>query len=240
MHKNVIDSKRTGKLISSCRKEKGLTQRELANILHVSDRTVSKWETGAGFPDVSLLADLAEVLDLSLSELLEGEKSDIAADESKMAISESEMREAMTSVGIYLKQNVRKMRCRVIAAVLLGIITVSGAYCLIQHMGENRILFPPDIQCEVLQKDQDFEIDLIIDRANSGVYDYVCAYEIDRYGNTALVERDQWQSYTDCVPKEIYRKLKAMQEAKLILRHVSPHGCPMVCCMYCRITAAKI
>ena len=57
-----MDREKTGGLIASARKERGLTQKELAAQLHVSDRAVSKWERGAGFPDVSLLEPLADAL----------------------------------------------------------------------------------------------------------------------------------------------------------------------------------
>ena len=69
-----MDSKKTGVLISTLRKEKGMTQKELADLLHVSDRTVSKWERGAGFPDVSLMMKLADTLGISVNELLQGER----------------------------------------------------------------------------------------------------------------------------------------------------------------------
>jgi len=70
-----MNYKRTGELILSIRKERGLTQKELAEELHISDRTVSKWERGIGFPDVSLLEPLAKSLDLSISEIVLGEKT---------------------------------------------------------------------------------------------------------------------------------------------------------------------
>ena len=70
-----MDRQKTGALIAQMRKERGLTQRELAEQLHISDRTVSKWERGAGFPDVSMLVPLAEALGLSVLELLQGEQS---------------------------------------------------------------------------------------------------------------------------------------------------------------------
>lgn len=69
-----MDNEKTGRLIAEARREKGLTQKALARTLHISDRTVSKWERGAGFPDVSLLADLAGALDLSVGELLAGRR----------------------------------------------------------------------------------------------------------------------------------------------------------------------
>lgn len=70
-----MDAVKTGEIISMARKEKGLTQKQLAEVLHISDRTVSKWERGAGFPDVALLEPLADALGLSVTSLLRGEKS---------------------------------------------------------------------------------------------------------------------------------------------------------------------
>ena len=63
-----------GKFIASLRKEKGLTQMMLADRLGISDKTVSKWERGAGLPDVSLMLPLCETLEISVNELLTGEK----------------------------------------------------------------------------------------------------------------------------------------------------------------------
>lgn len=68
-----MNPEKTGALIASLRRERGLTQRELAARLLVSDRTVSKWERGAGLPDVSLLGEVAEVFGVSIEVLLGGE-----------------------------------------------------------------------------------------------------------------------------------------------------------------------
>lgn len=57
-----MDTRKTGQLIAARRKELGLTQKQLAGQLNVSDRAVSKWERGAGFPDIALLEPLADVL----------------------------------------------------------------------------------------------------------------------------------------------------------------------------------
>lgn len=62
----------TGKFISSKRREKGITQKELAEKLGVTDKAVSKWETGRGMPDVSVLEDLSKELEVSVSEILNG------------------------------------------------------------------------------------------------------------------------------------------------------------------------
>ena len=69
-----MDQIKIGKFIASLRKEKGLTQMMLADRLGISDKTVSKWECGAGLPDVSLMLPLCEALEISVNELLTGEK----------------------------------------------------------------------------------------------------------------------------------------------------------------------
>lgn len=69
-----MDRTKTGALIAAARKEQNMTQKELAEALHVSDRAVSKWERGAGFPDISLLEPLADALGLGVLDLLRGER----------------------------------------------------------------------------------------------------------------------------------------------------------------------
>lgn len=72
-----MDQLKVGKFISTNRKLKHMTQRELADILSISDKTISKWETGNGLPEVSLMLPLCEALDISVNELLSGEKLSI-------------------------------------------------------------------------------------------------------------------------------------------------------------------
>lgn len=64
----------TGAVIKSLREKQGMTQSQLAEKLCVSDKAVSKWETGKGFPDISLVEPLANLLNVSLPELLSGEQ----------------------------------------------------------------------------------------------------------------------------------------------------------------------
>ena len=70
-----MDQKKTGALIRVLRLEKGLTQQGLAELLGVSNRAVSEWERGRGFPDLKLLEPLAQTLEVSLVELLQGERT---------------------------------------------------------------------------------------------------------------------------------------------------------------------
>jgi transcriptional regulator with XRE-family HTH domain len=69
-----MDLSKTGLFISSIRKERILTQKELADKIGVTDKAVSRWETGKGFPDVSLLLSLGEVLGVSVTEIIRGER----------------------------------------------------------------------------------------------------------------------------------------------------------------------
>lgn len=68
-----MNQQKIGSLIRALRMEKKLTQKQLAQQLNISDRTVSKWERGLGCPDVSLLADVAGLLQVPIEKMLEGE-----------------------------------------------------------------------------------------------------------------------------------------------------------------------
>ena len=71
-----MNQEKIGKFIAECRKNKKLTQLELADKLGVSDKSVSKWETGKCMPDLSLFKPLCEELNITINELLSGEKLD--------------------------------------------------------------------------------------------------------------------------------------------------------------------
>ena len=71
-----MDKEKTGQLITELRKEKGMTQKQLAEALNVTDKAVSKWERGLSFPDISMLEPLSELLDIAIMELLAGERQD--------------------------------------------------------------------------------------------------------------------------------------------------------------------
>lgn len=90
-----MDKEKIGRFISQNRKEKGMTQKELAEQIHVTDKAVSKWERGICFPDISMIEPLAELLDVSVLELLQGERinDDISMNkkEAQKLISESIM-----------------------------------------------------------------------------------------------------------------------------------------------------
>ena len=72
-----------GKFIAKCRKEKKLTQAQLAEKLNITDRAVSKWETGKSMPDSSIMLELCAILRITVNELLSGEKIDMESYEKK-------------------------------------------------------------------------------------------------------------------------------------------------------------
>lgn len=69
-----MDQVKIGKFIAQCRKEKGLTQMQLAEALNITDRAVSKWETGRAMPDSSIMLQLCKILEISVNDLLCGER----------------------------------------------------------------------------------------------------------------------------------------------------------------------
>ena len=69
-----MDQIKVGKFIASCRKEQGMTQAVLAEKLGISDRAVSKWETGKSLPDSGIMLELCEILKINVNELLSGER----------------------------------------------------------------------------------------------------------------------------------------------------------------------
>lgn len=71
-----MNQEKIGKFISECRKKQKLTQEQLAEKLNITYKAVSKWETGKGMPDSSIMMDLCNILEISVNELLSGEKLD--------------------------------------------------------------------------------------------------------------------------------------------------------------------
>lgn len=87
-----MDTKKIGAFLKQCRKEKNLTQEQLAEKFGVSERTVSRWETGSNMPDLSILVELADYYDIEIKELLDGERS---------STMNKEMKETLNKVADY-------------------------------------------------------------------------------------------------------------------------------------------
>ena len=91
-----MDQMKIGAFLKALRKEKALTQEQTAEILNVSNRTVSRWETGANLPDISLLQEIAKLYDVSISDIIDGERKteDAGPEESSVAQKMSDYAEA--------------------------------------------------------------------------------------------------------------------------------------------------
>lgn len=117
-----MDSEKFGKFIAMLRKEKGWTQLELAEKLNVTDKAISKWERGKGFPDISTFKPLADVLEVSLLEIMQAEKlqkkDDVSTETAQKALKNT------ISIVEYQRTLERKN-------ILIGIVTILAFISLI-------------------------------------------------------------------------------------------------------------
>lgn len=109
-----MDSKAVGNFIAELRKEQGLTQKQLAEKLSVTDKAVSRWETGKGYPDIEILTSLSEALGVSLNELIAGKHLD---EEEIKTQSDKNIEEAYKRA----KKAKRKKRFIIIISVLAAV-----------------------------------------------------------------------------------------------------------------------
>lgn len=126
----VMDQIKTGRFIAEMRKDKSLTQRQLADILCISDKAVSKWETGKGMPEVSLMMPLCEQLGITVNELLSGER--LSSNDYKMKAEE---------IIMDLVREREENKKKIVLGVIVGIITIIGGVTLVTVSG---ILEMPD------------------------------------------------------------------------------------------------
>lgn len=119
-------------LISTCRKERKLTQKELADYLGVTDKAVSKWECGLSLPDIALLEKLAEILEITPSELLKGKKED------SITISQDEEVETLIHYA-NTSTSQRVTQIRIFLTILLSLLAfAAGLICIVCDYAINR------------------------------------------------------------------------------------------------------
>ena len=101
----MMNQTEIGEFIAKCRKEKKLTQAQLAERLNITDRAVSKWETGKSMPDSSIMLELCEILGITVNDLLSGEKISMEsyekkADENLIALKRKDENQRKKNTGI--------------------------------------------------------------------------------------------------------------------------------------------
>lgn len=105
-----MDQKKTGAFLKCLRREKELTQEQLAEKFFVSSRTVSRWETGSNLPDVEMLVVLADFYGVDIRELIEGER--------KRGCSDSESRETLLKVAEYVIEGEKQSKSKTVYVAL--------------------------------------------------------------------------------------------------------------------------
>ena len=118
-----MDAEKTGKLIRMVRSEKGISQKELAEKIHVSNAAVSKWENGHGFPDISSLESLSLVLEISLAELIRGERWETMEVRSEEMVDHENQNQMVKDI-IQLSENEMEKKNKVVRRMLNGIMAV--------------------------------------------------------------------------------------------------------------------
>lgn len=119
-----MEKENMGSFIAMIRKEKKLTQKDLAEQLHITDKAVSKWERGISFPDISLLEPLAQVLDVSVLELLEGKRMSDDISMNMEAVQEVVQQSISISDGEISRKHIQS-KAVILSIVLLVMLLVS-------------------------------------------------------------------------------------------------------------------
>lgn len=109
-----MDQRKIGSFLKDLRKEKNLTQEQLAQILCVSNRSISRWETGSNLPDLSLLIEIADYYNVELRELLDGER--------KNQHMNKEEQETVLKVASYSNNEKMKLTKRMHYIFIIGVI----------------------------------------------------------------------------------------------------------------------
>ena len=144
-----VDQVKIGNFLKKLRKEKGITQEQLAEILNVSGRTVSRWETGNNMPDISILVDIADYYDISIPEIISGERKSEIMNEEERKEEERKIAKTMSDYATTEKEKIfKEMKLQsvmgVCALVLYWILHETGAYMY------NDVLGKLAVYCETL------------------------------------------------------------------------------------------
>lgn len=135
-----MDREMLGRFIAQRRKERNMTQRELAEALHVTDKAVSKWERGAGCPDISLLEPLAEALELSVDQLLTYQTA-LEEPEAAAEPVTSQAVQAVLDLTLEERRARRRRRWFIAMAVTLSLIVLAVVYVFLSSLQARGDLF---------------------------------------------------------------------------------------------------
>lgn len=139
-----MDQKKIGSFLRELRKEQRITQEDLAEKLNVSSRTISRWETGSNMPDISLLIEIADFFDVSIPEIINGERKSEKMDEEVKEVAEK-LSDYADAEKVNIIKEIRKLSIGgVIALIAYFIIDTTGT------ASQNIILGKISLYCETL------------------------------------------------------------------------------------------
>ena len=121
-----MDLKKTGQFLKRLRKEKGMTQEQFAEIMGVSGRTVSRWETGSNMPDLDILIQIADYYEVEIREILDGER--------KGGNMNKELEDTVLKVADYSNQEKQKVTRRMCILFVCGVIAFT-VYLVMEYLG---------------------------------------------------------------------------------------------------------
>ena len=121
-----MNQQKTGELLKRLRKEKGMTQEQLAENFFVSSRTVSRWETGSNMPDVSTLIDLADFYGVDIREIIDGER--------KSEVMDQKGKDTLKKVAEYATEGEKRTQSKVVYTAL-GI-SITQFFCTVLFSSE--------------------------------------------------------------------------------------------------------
>ena len=124
-----MDTIKIGSFLRELRKEKKLTQEQLAEVFNVSARTVSRWETGNNMPDISILIEIADYYQIDVREILNGERNAAVPEDTS----------ALKEVAEYADKEKEKMAVRTRIYSILGIIGIL-TYVFVQTLGDHLVI----------------------------------------------------------------------------------------------------
>ena len=136
-----MNQQKTGELLKRLRKEKGLTQEQLAERFYVSSRTVSRWETGSNMPDVGMLIELADFYEVDIRDIIDGER--------KSEIMNKETKDTLLKVAQYATEGEKRTQSRVVTTAL--VVSIALFVCTILFAGESTGLLYGIVSEEICQ-----------------------------------------------------------------------------------------
>ena len=194
-----MNQEKIGQLIRTVRKEKGFTQEEMAERLNVSQKSVSRWENGYNLPDVSLWNELCDLLEISLTELIEGER---LLPDQRIEKAEKKIVEVVMENDMLIKRRV----AAVIVSLLLAVVLFAGRRLLLEAKSNKMT----DLFTQISFNNSRNEVHNIIPDDYLGVYHNYDVYTLSNSSRIVVV-------YDDDKVYMIYRESKLNGKKEVLL-----------------------